>query len=587
MAIGEVNTTAHPSGLTRRQRYQNIYSALRLERGTYDDHWRELSDFVKPRRSRFQVTDRNKGDRRSQNIIDSAPLFAHRTLQSGLHAGLTSPARPWMRLTTPDPDLAEFGPVKVWLHTVTTRMLTVFLRSNLYNALPTVYGDMGLFATSAVSILEDQEDMLRAKPYPIGSYVLGLDERDLVTTFAREYQLTVRQVIEAYGIIPGTRDIDWRRFSVAVKDAWTRGDYEQSVDVTWFVSPNEMYDPRRLESKYSKRWSSCHYETGKEDKDFPDGGGFLRESGYNEFPVLAPRWDVTAEDTYGTDSPGMVALGDVKGLQLQQKSKAKAIAKALDPPLKGPPELRNQKVSHLPGDITYVSERDGQKGLSPIHEVRLEGLQYLVMDMDETRQRVRRAFYEDLFLMLAMSDQVRGAQPVTAREIDERHEEKLLALGPVLERTNDELLDPLIDRTFAIMLRAGAIPEPPEELRGVDLKVEYLSIMAQAQKLAGVVGQDRFINSVLAMREAFPEVRHKVNAFQVVDAYGDTLGVNPKLVRTDEDAQELLEQEQQAIAAAQQAENAKQLAQAGAALGNTPVGTGSALDEVMGAMGGA
>lgn len=582
MAIGEA--TGHPSGLSRRQRYENIRGALELERSTFSTHWQELAEFVKPRRIRFQTTDRNKGDRRSGSIIDSAPTFAHRTLQSGLHAGLTSPARPWMRVTTADPDLAEYPPVKLWLHTVTQRMLTVFLRSNLYNALPTLYGDIGLFATGAMAVLEDDEDLLRSYAYPIGSYSLGLDKRGKVTTFIREYRLSVRQLVEEFGLRSGYRDIDWSRFSLDVKTQWEQGNYEHPVDLIWFVSPNEDSDPRRLQAKYTMRWKSCHYERGREEKDFPDGDdrGFLRMSGFNEFPVLAPRWDVTAEDTYGTDSPGMVALGDVKQLQLMARQKAKAIAKALDPPLKAPPELKGQKVSHLPGDITYVSERDGMKGLSPIHEVRLEGLQYFIQSEDACRDRVRRAFYEDLFLMLAMSDQNRGAQPVTAREIEERHEEKLLALGPVLERTNDELLDPLVDRVFAMMLRAGVIPTPPEELEGVELKVEYLSIMAQAQKLVGVVGQDRFLTSTIGMMEAFPEVRHKVRVFQVVDSYAEMLGVNPNIVRTDEEAEELLAQEQQAAAAQVQAEQAKNLAQSAAALGNTPANTGSVLDQVLG-----
>jgi hypothetical protein len=202
--------------------------------------------------------------------------------------------------------------------------------------------------------------------------------------------------------------------------------------------------------------------------------------------------------------------------------------------------------------------------------------------MAETRDRVRRGFYEDLFLMLAQSEQV---QPVTAAEIHARQEEKLIALGPVLERTNDELLDPAVDRVFAMMVRVGAIPEPPEALQGMPLKVEYLSIMAQAQKLVGVTGQDRLVQSALGMVEAFPEVRHKVNVFQVMDRYGDMLGVDPKIVRSDKDAAALQAAEQQAAQQAQQADQNKTEAQAAQALGNTPMQGDTALTALVSRMG--
>jgi hypothetical protein len=564
--------------LNRRQRYEQLRAALLLERATFEPHWRELGDFLLPRRTRFFVSDRNKGDRRNQNIIDATPRHAARTLQSGLHAGLTSPARPWMRLTTPDPDLSEHAPVKEWLHTVTRRMLTVFQRGNLYNVLPTLYGDLGVFGTAAMSVLADGHDLMRCYSYPLGSFAIGVDGRGLATTFIHERQLTVRQLVEQFGGADGAelepgQAIDWTRFSRSARKAWDAGNYEQVVDVTWVVTPNDLYDARRPFSKFL-RWSSCHFENGREA-----GGGFLRESGFNTFPFMVPRWDVTGDDSYGTDCPGMVALGDVKALQVMHRRKAQAVDKALNPPLVGPAALRTQKTSLLPGDITYQDVRDGMQGLRPIHEVRLEGVQHLALDIQQTQQRVERTFYADLFLMMAMSD--RSGQPITAREIDERHEEKLLALGPVLERTNDELLDPLVDRTFSIMQDAGAIPMPPKELEGVDLKVEYTSLMSQAQKLVGVVGQDRFLQSVGSLVGVFPEVRHKVQIFQAIDDYGDMLGVNPKLLRSNEDAQASLEAEQQAIAAANQAKQLRDLGGAAQALGNTPMGGDTALQAVL------
>lgn len=558
-----------PAPITLRQQYETLRSSLVLERSSFDVHYRELAEFLFPRRTRFQVTDRNRGDRRSSNIINSTPRFAALTLQSGLHAGLTSPARPWMRLTTPDPAMAEIPAIKEWLHEVTNRMLTVFLRSNLYNGLPTLYGDVGVFATGAMGLFADQKDMLRAYSYPIGSYALGLDARGLVTTFLRDYVRTVRQLVAEFAVDAGDRTIHWERLSAAVRNAWDTGNYEQAIEITWLVTPNPDADPGKLYAKDAMPFRSCHFERTR-----PEEGAFLRESGFKTFPVVVPRWDVTAEDTYGTDCPAMTALGDIKGLQLLERRKAQAIDKALNPALVGPSSLRTQKTSLLPGDITYSDDRVGMQGLRPIHEVRLEGLREVVGEIGRHEDRIERAFYADLWRMLTNSDQV---QPITAREVVERHEEKMVMLGPVLERMNDELLDPMVDRTFGIMLEAGAIPDPPDELVGVGLRVEYLSILAQAQRLVGVGGQDRFLQSTMSLVSAFPNARHKVNVYQAINDYADMLGVNPKLVYTDEEAKASADAEAQQQAAAAAAVQAQKLGAAAASLGKVPIDTNTDL----------
>jgi len=569
------------STVSKRERYGRLRTSLWSTRASFDSHWREIADFLLPRRTRFQVSDRNRGDRRNQNIINSTGTFSIRTLQSGLHAGLTSPARPWFKLTTPDPELAKFPPVKRWLHESTRRMQDVFAQTNLYNSLPICYGDMGTFGTHAMAVLEDEVELFRTYPFAIGTYALGLDRRGKVTTFVRDYQLTVRQVVEEFGVTRGYRDIDWDRISIGVKDAWDKGDYENPVDLTWIVLPNVDRDDERIGSQYLP-FASCHFETGEPR----DGRGFLRESGFRSFPILAPRWDVTDGDSYGTDCPGMTALGDVKQLQSQERTKGKAMVKMVDPPMVGPTSLMTQKTSLLPGDVTYQDVREGMKGFQPAHEVRID-LSHLTVDIGKVEYRIQRAFYEDLFLMLAHSDESLGADRPTAREVQERHEEKLLALGPVLERTNDELLDPLIDRAFELMEVGGLIDDPPDELDGVKLKIEYISIMAEAQKLVAVVAQDRFVASVLPLAEVAPETVDKVDYLQIVENYGDMLGADPRILRTNEEAQARAQERAQAQQAAMAADNAQKMASAAKDASQTPMGGDTALTRLTTAMGGA
>lgn len=576
------------NGQTKRKLYEVLRAQLENERSSFVSHWRDLNDYILPRRARFFTQDVNRGDRRNQKIIDSTATLAARTLRSGMMGGVTSPARPWFRLTTPDSEMAEFGPVKEWLHVVGQRMADVFLRSNIYNSLPIVYGDMGVFGTAAMLLEEDFEDVIRTYPFAVGSYMLANDEKLRVRVFYRDFQMTVRQLVMKFGEYDEkTGRPMWEKFSSRVKELWNKGHYEEWIEVCHVIQPNQEYNPKYLASKY-KKFSSCYFEKGFVGKtsyntNFEDR--FLRESGYDYFPVLAPRWEVNGEDVYGTDCPGMTALGDIKQLQVEQKRKAQGIEKGINPAMVGPTSLKTAKATILPGDITFIDEREGQKGFRAAHEVNLD-LQHLLLDIQSVQNIIKKSFFEDLFLMLSTSDR----REITAREIEERHEEKLLALGPVLEQLNQDLLDPLIANTFQIMVRqsdfrngTGPIPRPPDELMGSDLKVEYISVMAQAQKLVGISSIERFAGFVgnIAERTQDPSVLDKIDLDQLIDEHGNATGVPPRIIRSDEAVAEIRAQRAKQQQVAQQMAAIEQGAKAAKNLSGADMESDNALTRMV------
>lgn len=544
----------------KRDRYEAVRAQLKNERSTFESHWRDLADFILPRRPRFVLTDVNRGERKNQRIIDSTATLAARTMRAGMMSGVTSPARDWFRLTLADPNLADVGPVKNWLYTVTRRMSTVFLKSNLYNVLPITYGDLGVFATAAMGIEEDFENVIRFYSFPLGSYWIANDDKGKVSVFMRDFRMTVRQLVQKFGMKPGSADINWDVFSEQIKNMYDSGQKETWIDVTHVIMPNPDWDPKKLHSKY-KKFISCYYERGNvSGSDYGymqvnEHDKYLSESGFDLFPILAPRWEVTGEDTYGTECPGMTALGDIKQLQVMEKRGAQAIEKMVNPPMVAPTSMRNSKTSIVPGDVSYVDIREGMQGFRPAHEVNLR-LSELENKTMQIRQRISRSFFEDLFLMLANSDR----REITAREIEERHEEKLLALGPVLEQLNQDLLDPLIDVTFDIMNRQGLIPPAPEEVQGAPLKVEYISVMAQAQKAIGIGSVERFAGFVNNVASVSPQALDKVDLDEIIDIYGDFTSIPPSIIRDDR----VVAQIRSDRAKAQQAQMMSQMIQQGA-----------------------
>ena len=552
------------------------------ERSSFISAWREANDFVSPRRARFFVTDTNKGDRRTNDIIDNTATRALRTLSSGMMSGITSPARRWFRLATPDPDLNEFDPVKEWLYYVSNRMSDIFLRSNLYNSLKIGYKDIALFATAATLLEEDMDETILTYSMPVGSYYIANDARNRVRVFGRDYQMTVRQLIEKFGKYDDrTGKPNWEVFSNFVRSEYDRSNYETWIDIRHFITPNREYDPNKIDPKF-KEFSSCYYEAGNTGKGRTnyitsmDESKYLRESGYDYFPVLAPRWEVTGEDVYGTSCPTFEAMGDIKALQLMQRRKYEAIEKMVRPPMTGPSSLKNQKVSILPADVTYQDLRADQQGLRPIFQVDPR-IQELLLDIQDHQRRISSTYYEDLFLMLAQSDR----RQITAREIDERHEEKLLALGPVLEQLNQDLLDPLIENTFSIMLKRGMVPDAPEELQGMDLKVEYESMMAEAQKLVGIASVERFTGFASQVLQVAPESVDKIDVNQLLDVYGDITSLPPGIVRSDEKVDQIRQQRAQAIQAQQRMEQISSMAGAAKDLSQADTEGDNALTRII------
>ncbi|EAA7945885.1 phage tail protein [Salmonella enterica subsp. enterica] len=509
---------------TLKEQLQKQQAQLTNDRSSFDPHWRELSDFINPRGSRFLVTDVNRDDRRNTKIVDPTATLAARTLSSGMMSGITSPARPWFKLATPDPDMMDYGPVKLWLEVVQRRMNEVFNKSNIYQSLPLLYASLGNYSTGAMAVLEDDSDVIRTMMFPIGSYYMANSARGSVDTCFRKFSMTVRQLVMEFGL---------NNVSDSVKSMWYSGNYESWIEVIHAVYPNIDRDTAKLNSK-NKPVKSVYYEVGG------DSDKLLRESGFDEFPIMAPRWEVNGEDVYGSSCPGMIALGQVKALQLEQKRKSQLIDKATNPPMVGPSSLRNQRVSLLPGDITYIDQVTGQDGFKPAYLVNPNTAD-LLADIQDTRQIINSAYFVDLFMMLQNINT--RSMPVEA--VIEMKEEKLLMLGPVLERLNDECLNPLIDRTFSIMARKNLLPQPPDVLQGMPLRIEYISVMAQAQKSIGLSSLSSTVGFIGQLAQAKPEALDKLNVDQAIDAFSEMSGVSPTVIVPQEQVEQVREQRAQ------------------------------------------
>jgi hypothetical protein len=539
------------------------WTSLGQERSSWMAHWQDISANILPVNGRYFASDRNKGLKRSNAIYDSTGTRALRVLAAGMMSGMTSPSRPWFRLSVADRELMKFQPVKQWLNDVTEQVQDVFSRSNCYRVLHAMYEELGAFGTASALIAEDYNNVIHMHPFTVGEYAIATDWKGNVNTLYREFDKTVGSIVKEFGV---------DKCSNTVKSLYERGTLDAWVTLIHAVEPRSDRDLSKKDG-LNMPVKSVYFEKASEKK-------ILRESGYQSFPCVSPRWSTVGGDIYGV-SPGMEALGDIKQLQAEQFRKSQAIDYQANPPIQVPASFKNREAQLFPGGVSYYDATSATQGIRTAFEVNLN-LQTLLLDIQDIRTRVNGAFYSDLFMMISQRD-----NRMTATEVAERHEEKMLMLGPVVERLNNELLDPLVETVFERLLAANMLPTPPEELQGHDLNIEYVSMLAQAQKAVAVNGIDRFVASMGQIATIKPDVLDKFDSDHWVDVYSDKMGIDPELIVSGEQVALVRTQRAQQMAMAQQREAMQQGAEVLRNAGQTSTQPGTAAGDMLAALRGA
>lgn len=552
---------------TKRAAFENDKSNLIEERNNYLEEWREISDYIQLRRGRFLAGKGKNARARSKKVLNEKGTFASRTCGAGMLAGVSSPSMPWLKLKTNDKDLNEFTPVKQWLDIAERYLYEVFASSNYYHVKQSAYRDMADFGQGPVLIDEDFDNVINCYCSPPGEYTLSVDHRGVVDTMFRDMVMTTQQVFEKFygrGNIP--REI-W--------EAYNRGDYRRQWQIVGLDQPNHR-QIKGLPGALGAPFIKVFYCIDCTDSD---SNAILDVKPTYENPISSPRWEVQPNDIYG-DGPGSLILSTVKSLQVLERRKGQMVDKMATPPVQVPGEMQKSKglISHAPGGATYypaqtIGGGSGGRPIGPLYEVSGPQLQAVMMEMQVLEGRVDVGYFVDLFMATLNSNR----RQITAREIEEKHEEKLIALGPVLERTHYEGLNNDVKRAFGILQRHRVLPPPPPEMRDRRLEVEYTSLLAVAQKAVSAGPIERFAGFLGNLSAVNPEILDKWDMDQTVDEYGDAVGVPAALVRSDEQVEEMRASRAQQQQAAASMETAKLGADTAAVLSKADTGRDSNL----------
>lgn len=514
--------------------------------------WETVHDHFFPLKSRYLQKEYDPTQVSLNSVlVDDLSIRTLRVLAAGMHGGMTSPSRPWFKLKVPIKGYKPSKQVQIWLETAEDIMFSMLAGSNFYEAIHKVYFQLGAPGTAAIFGSRDPDTYIRFNTLSIGQYVLAQNAANKVDTVFRYIDMTAIQMVQKFG-----EGMCSRQVVSAAKDASTQDRYFKVIQC---ITPNMEFNPDAL-GPFGKKFLSVYWE--HTSKEHP----FLSLSGYDIQPFAAPRWEVEGNDVYGS-SPGMTTVANVKQLQSTVKTMLKAMHKEVDPPMNADKTLKNASLA--PGAINFVGTRES---FTPTITTKANPDKAIV-PIDRLTASIKEGMYNDLFLMISAM----GGDRMTIREVQERTEEKMLMLGPVVTRLINELLDWVIDWTFNEALQQGLLPDPPEEIQGMELKVDYVSMLAQAQKMVGRVPVEQFMGFVANFGQSFPEIMDSLDVDSAVENYANYADVPATMVRSKEEIADIRQQraaaQQQNIEAQQDmqtADVAQKLARAGKDANATP-----------------
>ncbi|ANS03917.1 head-tail connector protein [uncultured Mediterranean phage uvDeep-CGR2-AD3-C191] len=499
------------------------YARLKGIKQNWESDWQSIAEYVLPRKGVINIS-RSRGQEQTERLFDSTAVHSLELLASSMHGSLTSSAYKWFSLKVREEYLNENFQIRTWLEECSKRMYLAFRQSNFNQEIHEAYLDVVAFGTASIMVEERPGEFpfngLLFRSIPLNEYVIEENAQGKVDTLFREFKISVRACEQMFGVQSFTD-------SLRKKLEENQDEHITVLHAVFERAPDEV-------DEKSLPWASI-YILAEEDH-------LLRESGYHEFCYAVPRWSKTSGEIYGR-SPSHTGLPDIKTLNKCTELQLKALAKTIDPPVLVQDDGVLGNIRLVPSGITVV--RDA----SAITPFRIEPRWDIsTLKTNELRENVRRIYYADQLQM------PQGPQ-MTATEVNVRYELMQRLLGPTLGRLESELLNPLIERTFQLMMRAGQFSPPPMELvefatqQGGSIDIEYEGPLAKSQRQVEVMAFQRTLEMAMPLSQIDQSILDNLNLDAAVRHIALVSGVPANLLRAEEEIAQMREQRAQAAQA--------------------------------------
>lgn len=504
------------------QYWLDTLAEKKTARSQFDNVWQEIRDYMLPNRPSFTSVE-VKGKKTMDKIKDGTAIYALNVCKAGINGMLTNAALPWHGIETTDHSLNSEPAMREALQEVNDIMPVEYHNSNFYTNIDGIYEEVIGFGQSGLFIGEGKSTALNFIPVALRDCYIDTNSEGKVDTLLRVQRMTARQAEQSFETLTP-------RMNEILRDRKTDKEFE----VLHVVCPRK---DRELDKKgnykkdnMNKAFASFYIAT--EEKKV------LEEGGYDEFPYAVPRLFAMSGDEYGRGL-GWNALPDTKMLNTMETTGIRAWQKATDPPVVLPDEGFSLPVRVGPGGVNYNSNWDkpGSEARSLYGAGSFQQLPSFEQKCEQKRAQIREFFFYKQF-----STQQEG-QPRTASEIIQIASENLKILGPLLNRFMEELLKPVIIRSFWILYRAGKFPKlrtlVESSQNPIEFKIVYLSPIAKAQRLYEAQELQNAFGLIMPVAQVKPELLDNISGDKFFSVTSELYPAVLKIAETPADVKKI------------------------------------------------
>jgi len=479
---------------------------MKSTRGVWESHWQEIRDYLMPLVASFTGIE-TPGVKRGQEILDSHGETASEIFAAGIYGLVMNPGTKWFGLRPRRRALRNSFLSTTWLSQAMDVMYDVFdaTESGFKTAAPGVFRGIGDFGIAGFYIQDRPGRLPLYQERPLRELFIAESAEGRVDTVFRRFMLSARQALQKWGDAAGAKVIK----------AANGKNPDQEFEFLHAVFPRREHTQGLSDAKrmpIASVWVNVSEKLT------------MKVSGYREMPFLVPRWHVASNEVYGR-GPGTRALFDVKSLQRTMQITFEGAEKQIDPPLMVADDGVIGDVTLRRGELNHVRSELMTGRAEAIKPLLTQGRPDLGEDLAEgIRQRIEQRYYNHL---LQLSRDPR----MTATQVIKLDAETLRVLGPFVGRVQDELVGPVVERSFMILLRAGFFPPMPEELAGESIEVHYTSPIARAQSLSEISAFGEFNDVTAPLVARNPELLDNLDEDRAYRITADRLGLPAEFMR--------------------------------------------------------
>lgn len=552
----------------------NITQARVLSSTMFDNmsvfypEWKLLASLISPYRFSETAFNNAKGRASHARIVKTEPTLAFQIFKSGLTNATTPKGRKWFKYANPNPTLNRVKKVQDYLAQCTEISESMLHMSNFYRIMPEANADLGLFSNSCFMQMPDPDYGVYFYPYQAGTYAFQANRKGDVDMWTLRFSMTVMDYVEEFGSLKENGHINWANIPTYIKKKWDDKYYTDLVYMVSLIIKNPFYRSNAPMFHSYQRKYQVYQWVDYLDPSIPpqQSNGFRNEQAYSSskdafndfasvrgmdyFPVIVPRWTVPFGQSVGVEGPGQTALNSILLYQQLERDRLLAIEKMLKPAMVGPASLKRHGASTLPGGMTWIEDSAmATAKFQPAYMVDPK-IAELVMNNEDFKNNIDDCFFKNIFLMFANQDLI---SHVSAAETNERAAEKLSVINPMLAQYDQDVGSKVLKNNMIIGEMFGIMPPKPKELQGTEITAEYMSILANASKASLLTSIERTMNFQVQASSALqnPLLLHVLKGEEVVRAYADFAGLDPRFMTSESEMAAIAQrmQQQQAVTA--------------------------------------